>query len=242
MIINRLIALLLALVLPVSGFGQGYYFARPASAPAATYLISENFDGAGTPTSWTVTGTGTSNFDYTTSPAPLEGTQSYRASTATQTIRCESINISDATEVYCYVLFRPVTFSANTRNFIGFENSGGGTIYPFIRNSAGTIEVSHGGASATTVGSMSAGTTYHVWFYWKAKVGAADGVAWIGWSTDGTRPTSGNNFQQVTAGTSSSTAVRAVILGVAPDDSNVTQELIWDKLRVDDVTIGDNPS
>lgn len=217
--------------------------AQFVSAASATYIVEENFEQTGAPTSWAVTGTGTTDWDYTTAPAPLQGAQSVRVTTTTQIVRLESTNFAAMSELWVYGMVRPVTFAASTRNFICVENEGGGTGPGIVRNSNGTFEADHGGASATTVGTMAAGTTYHWWIHWKADVagGSADGQISFAFSTDGVRPTGGNNFCETLVGSSSSTGIRAIAIGIAPDDSNVSQEIIWDKIRVDNVQIGDNP-
>lgn len=211
---------------------------------SATYLVKQDFEGTGYDNSeiWTESGAGTANEDSTTTP--LVGSQSLRCTSSANTVRVESPNFASITEIHIYFLFKPgnTVASGNTRKILTLENSGAGTAEGIILTDGESLTITHGGADATTVGAMSDGTTYHVWGRWKAKVGASDGEGEVTFSTDGIKPTTGNpNFASFSNGTGSSTAMRAIAIGNAPDDGNVTWTTDFDKVRVDDEVIGSNP-
>jgi hypothetical protein len=134
--------------------------------------------------------------------------------------------------VWVYFLFRPVVIPGSSSTFLTV-NSGGTPVESYRILADGRLQCLSG--STTTVGTVSAGTTYHVWCHYK-KGSGANAVIDIAFSTDGLRPTSGNNFAQKTNGTSTSQVDRLI---VGPTLN--TQTHIFDKVRVDDAQIGDNP-
>lgn len=211
----------------------------------ATYLVQQDFEGTGYDNSetWTESGLGTANEDDTTSPSPLVGSQSLRATSSANTVRVESPNFTAISEIHGYLVFNPVNTATagNTRKFITLENSGGGSAEGIILTDGDSFTITHGGASATIEDAFTENTTIHFWFRWKAKVGAADGEAEIWWSTDSTKPGAGTKHQGLVNGTGSGTAMRAIAIGCAPDDSNVSWTVIYDKVRVDDEAIGSAP-
>jgi len=135
-------------------------------------VIYQNFETATTgydnSETWTPTTSGTGTVDpvNATSPAPLIGTQSGRFTTATGTAFITSPTFTAAPEAWGYMRFRPVTVQAGNRNWIIGQNSTT-DLMVIRRNTAGTLRVAHGTATATTVGTVSAGTTIHLWWYFK---------------------------------------------------------------------------
>jgi hypothetical protein len=84
---------------------------------------------------------------------------------------------------------------------------------------------------------MSINTTYHIWVKY-VKGSGANAVIESGFSTDGTRPTSGSAFVTQTVGTATADTDRIMF---GQSSSNTVSTYI-DKVRVDDAVIGDNPS
>jgi hypothetical protein len=84
---------------------------------------------------------------------------------------------------------------------------------------------------------MSTGTTYHVWVHY-VKGSGSNAQSSVGFSTDGTRPTSGNKFTSYSNGTETADADNVRFM----EEGGSNARAIIDKVRVDDATIGDNPS
>lgn len=83
---------------------------------------------------------------------------------------------------------------------------------------------------------MSLNTDYHVWLTYTAGTGA-NAVASVGFSTSGTRPTSGTFYAITSVGTATVNPDR-VRIGIG--NSN-TFDWVTDRILVDDVQISDNP-
>jgi hypothetical protein len=183
-----------------------------------TYLHEENFEGTGLPTNWT-NESGSPNYDYTTTV--LQGSQSalFNGTTGYATF-------TGQTTAYAYVLFRTTALPGSTISVMGFRDSGGGALATLQINSSGQVGILSGG-SAFTTDAIAPNTTYHMWIKF-----VSGGTSEIGFSTSGTRPTSGNAFQSI-GSSSSGTTVRFRFSG--------SMVSIVDRVLVDDVTIGDNP-
>jgi hypothetical protein len=198
-----------------------------------TYLREQGFEGAGYDNgeTWTESGA-TINEDYT--GVVLDGSQTLRiawASTAPNT----KTSFTSVDEVWVYFLLRPITIENANRIIASITGSGTRVLELKVVASTAALRVQWG-STATTVGTLSAATTYHVWVHYKKGTGA-NSIIDVGFSTDGTRPTSGNNFAQSTSN-SSTIQVNELILG---EGTSYIQEYLYDKVRVDDVQIGDNP-
>jgi hypothetical protein len=202
----------------------------------APYLVLQNFE---TPTTgydhcetWTETG---SNVNQTYTGVVLEGTQSCLI---TQTASAErtSTTFTANDEVWAYCLFRPVTIdTGSARDIFAIRN--GDTFLATVRaGGAGSQLQIVSGSTATTVATIATGTTYHLWLHYLKGTGA-NSVCDVAFSTTGIRPTSGNNFAQITDGSGTSQG-DTIQLG---RNSLVTQTYIFDKVRVDNAQIGDNP-
>lgn len=219
---------------------------KPAAAGGATYLIEEGFEetdmggGAGSGTdgydsALFVGETGTPNNDYATSPAPLVGTYSGFLDSSGAVAQAMRWDLSAAqSELYIYFKVSDASLPANSTQFVLELTTSAGTRQAGLYfRTDGTIRLIHGTVLGTaTVGTMSASTTYHVWVHWKN-----DGTGDIGFSTDGTRPTSGNNYQSMASGDGTSTVTRVYLRA----SELALQTAIVDRLLVSTSAIGDNP-
>ena len=206
-------------------------------AAGASYLIKQGFEGAGYDNSetWTEAGSGTIDEDNTSTP--LVDSQSLRITTSANTGLSEA-SFADRSDLWVYFQFRPEAIPAATSQMAQILN--GTTEVVRIRlTSTGALEVRPaGGTAIATVSTLSATTLYHVWVHY-VKGSGADGYASIAFSTDGTKPTSGNNFRESTNGTGTLDANK---LRLGPGTAgSTTQDLTFDKVRADDATIGDSP-
>lgn len=206
--------------------------------PPASPLVDQDFDGAGyaNSESWTENlDSGTVNEDYATSPAPLEGDQSLFMSpdAAPPGNTYTYHQFGDTDPCYGYMLFRPVSHEF-TQTIVQFWDSGFAVVLQIDyidaeQDGDGVIRVYHGTVNATTTGEMTEGTTYHVFFdYTNA------GESQVGFSTDGTRPTSGANYAITSGGDGATDANRIALGGNSSDFQN---QYIIDQVWVDDEQI-----
>lgn len=196
-------------------------------------LIAEAFEATGYDNSgWTAqddAGVAVIDPDYTATV--LHGTQSLRIKTSVAGNGRVFKDFTAGNERWAYFLFRPVSVTDAWKIF-SFWNSGSEEICNIYLLSTNVLRVTHGTITADTVGTMSDGTTYHVWVHYNNSGDISD----VGFSTDGIRPTSGNNFAQVTTGDAITNATTVVLGGGA---SNFSEEGLFDRLFVDDVQIDD---
>lgn len=205
-----------------------------ASVPPATYLTKQGFEGTGYDNSETWSETGDPDEDYT--GVVLDGSQSFRVNVSGASAYAHH-QFAATADVWGYFMFRAVSTINATKSIaiiVGDDFGGSASVN---LNSTGTLSVTHGGVtSGNTVSTMTAGTTYHVWFRYTKGTGS-DGFAEVSFSTDGTKPTSGNNYTSLSNGDDTANAFRYRI-GIVPTS---TLDYIWDKVRLDDVVIGSNP-
>jgi hypothetical protein len=200
-----------------------------------TCLVSQDFEGAGYDNgeTWTESGTATIDEDYT--GVVLAGSQSLRI-VYVSNLGAASTSFSANDDIWIYCLIRPIAIHSATRNLIEVLNNT--TTLGLARITSGGAIVASATATATTVATMSTGTTYHLWVHY-VKGSGANSVLSVAFSTDGVRPTSGDNFAGVATGPAVLQADKIALGSVA---STVTAaEYIYDKVRVDDAQIGDNP-
>lgn len=204
-------------------------------------LLFETLEGPGylNPGNWSESlGGGTITDDYT--GTVLAGSYSLfienSAGTGT-TVTRNTAPASATGTLYFFFLFRPLVISAQTRIFV-FENSMGTEVCAVDIKADGALIINNGTANATTTGVMSMNTTYFVWGFY-AKGTGADGLAYIAFSTTGTRPTSGpGNYAEVTTG-SMTTDVTDTAVKITNNGGQ--SSAIWDTIIVDDAQIPDNP-
>lgn len=207
-------------------------FSLASLGTSTAFLVSENFEGTGTPSGWT-TLTGTPNYDYTT--VPLEGSQSLYLSTAAAAHRA-IVDFTSGPEYWIYFLLRITNGSApaGNRTIGGGHVTGSTTVYAFLQVNL-NLKVLWGTAAATAT-ALSLDTTYHVWLHIKKGTGT-NGIVDVGFSTNGVRPTSGGTFSQDTANTGTSDVAR-FSFGTTATNTNV--DMIYDKVRIATSQIGDN--
>lgn len=207
---------------------------------SSTACLTENFEAAGYDVAgWTETQTGSSDIDPDYTGTVLQGSQSLRfvkaaASTAYTTNFLGCVQ----QEVWVYFLLRPVDIEAGVTRTIASLRTNTTDWVNLQITSTGALRA-QSGVTITTVGTMSEGTTYHVWIHYKADSGPNNGVIDIGFSTDGIKPTSGNNFAQSTVNTIEDYMNR-LYLGLEGTTAGVF-EYIFDKVRVASAEIGSNP-
>lgn len=245
---RAMVGLLICWLLLVPVEAGANIFGSAGGGGGAQCLVYETFDAAGYDKSWTESA-GTPDEDYTSSPAPLAGTQSfYLAACANSTTQKAYIDFTPTSgqPQEGYFLYRLVNAPTTTGSrIIGLLRTGASTRATVsLETSSGpvyklSIQVV-GGTKQTTTGTLSTGTTYHLWPHYLKGTGST-AVATIAFSTDGVRPTSGNNYKESTAGNGTTDADRFELMSEYVTGTNCVNALV-DKVIVDDGTISDNPT
>lgn len=198
-------------------------YTPPAANGGTSYIVSEDCEGTGLPSGWT-NSSGSPNWDYTSTV--LAGSQSLRL-VANDMVY---YTVTGQSFLEQYSLIRLEALPAAEVSLGGIRDSSGTALAIARVFPDGKLGVfAQGATSSSTVAVMAANTTYHLWTSF-----TSGGTASVAFSTDGTRPGSGNNYQSKSA--ASATAAR---LSFA---SNVTTiNMIVDKIRGNNSTIGSNP-
>lgn len=136
-------------------------------------------------------------------------------------------------EVWVYFLLRPVDIQLATfKSLVQFETFAHSVSWAMTLNADGTVRLASSSV-ATSVGAMGEGTNYHCWLHFNEGVNLD-----FSFSTDGIRPTSGDNYVNLNSGIQ---AGKAYSLRIGASGGALTCEYIFDRFRVDDAQIGDNP-
>lgn len=186
---------------------------------------------------WTLSAGGSAGADPDYTAVPLAGLKSLRvASNAIlQDVTCPTFVAQD--EVWAYFLYKAETLPTASFEIIGAWLAGGGMNANVGVNSSGTLRIASSSVG-NTVDAISAGTVYHVWFHFKSGTGA-DGVLDVGFSTNGTRPTSGNKFIQVTGQSVSANLDAFSFMRHTGNPGKATH--VFDNALIKTSQIGDNP-
>lgn len=194
-----------------------------------TFDDATDYDNAG----WT-TGGGTA-VDPNYTGVVLEGSESLRANVSSSDAYAITPPWTDADTKYGYFRTQGVTVQAFNRIFaeVRLDTS---KVMEIRRNSAGTVRITHGATSASTVATMSQGTTYHCWWRYTKGTGS-DGVAEFAFSTDGVKPTSGDNYVTITTGTATTQCDRLYIGALT---TGSTTDRVFDLVEYDANPIGDD--
>jgi hypothetical protein len=209
-----------------------------------SYFLIENFESASNPPGWG-TAIGSPNYQYT--GVILQGAQSLFVSSSTAQATWAYLNYSSSLGVSCsecwtYFLFQFQILPNSQRQFFRLRDKDGNNDCSNIRmETNGRLTTDQLGSNqVTTVGTLSPNTKYHIWTYYKKGAGTpANGTSSVAFSTDGVRPTSGNNFVQTTSGVATLNA--DVIYFFHPDGvsfSNVIDRVL---MVTGSTAIPDNP-
>ena len=150
--------------------------------PSSTYLVNQNFETPGFDNgeAWGTNGTGVANAAYTN--APLVGISSLRI---TQLARAtNSFTASD--EVWGYFQFKFLGLAVGGEDWIMWLNEGIGTMAMTLDGNPPTLSFC-GSHCATTFGTLSPNTVYHIWFHYKKGTPTGQ-ISEVAFSTDGIKP------------------------------------------------------
>jgi len=216
------------------------------NATAVTWILAEGFEGSNPDTLSNIgyDNTGWRHDDgYSPTPEPHFSTSGLGLS-GTYCLRLNAQGdapwhpLTAITEVWVYFKFRSSAWNDAAANTIFALTPG----WPdakahdhcgvWVNGSPPVLYVKEGGTASTpSVGTMALNTTYHCWLYFKN-----DGHASFGFSTDGVRPTTGNNFTSMTNGEETGS-----IEGLSPWVSIASVVFYYDDIRISATQIGDNP-
>lgn len=196
-----------------------------------TFIVNENFEGTGAPSGFTTTGGTTApDWDYTASP--LSGSQSVYFATVSVAHKM-TCTIADMSELWIYFLMKFTNGSAPaSQKTIGNIFSSASAGFNFVVNT--NMRIALGTPSPVTA--ISFDQLYHVWMHYRQGTGANAAID-IGFSTDGVRPTSGNNYAAIT-NSSQTILVGLVLLGSALTTLNF--DMVIDNFKIAASQIGDN--
>lgn len=193
--------------------GTGAQYTPPAGGGGGpTFIFQEYFSdtsvGFDSNNAGNWTNSGGCNPKYGTSPAPLDAhdTQSLRIPGDEYIWR----DFTSADEVWFYCLFHATTLRATSDNGIFTIRNAGTTQYAVRvdHDNSDRLQVLCGTVNDRTTSGISASQTYRLWGHYKLGTGA-NAVADIEWQLDGNaRVGSGNNYRQVTTGSSTLAATR----------------------------------
>ena len=208
---------------------QGHHAAvarLKAGGGGPTYLLEEDCEGSGTPGTWS---DGNSpNWDYATSPAPLEGSLSWRSASLSDQSSSPTFTATSP----CYIYFRwSSAASMGNVTVIRLMNTGG-EIAGFQHRGSTAVRISHGSDTQTSSSGFNS-SDHHVWIHYTADPGGGTGTMDCYLSATSTKPGS-PTFTGITAGTST-TGIDQVIF------DGDTNGVIFDDLKVSASVIGSAP-
>jgi hypothetical protein len=235
--ISLLLILLLALpVYPATTVsGRSAPGGVPSGDECAGYSTCEDAEGSGTPADWT--NTGSPDWDYTTDPAPLRGTQSVALETGDK-IAKGSLTGGD---VWAFVRWQAADGQPESTSYVLLVYDSTPTILGKVQiNTNGAVRHSNGDANATSAGTLADGATgnYCVWWHLKrgSSVNTGESHVWYDLCSNVcsggtcTRPES-ETISAITTGTWDGTTISTdalTIQGWCAGTSNVT---ILDEIR-----------
>jgi hypothetical protein len=203
-----------------------------APAPPATYLVEENFEGAGAPTGWTSSGT----VNWTNQAVVLQGTQSLKIDASVGDGFAFYQSFASTDEIWAYIMFRTASLPANNRVIMELREGTSTRLELYIAAN-GKLTLTHGAASSgLTSGGMTTNVLTHIWTYYKKGTGA-NGLASVEWATDGIRLGSGANYTNMVNGA----ATTGITTFRVKSDTDGARVEYFDRVLVDDTVIGSNP-
>ncbi len=219
--------LLIAVVSPASSGGQTGW------ALSEDFEAVTGYDASG----WSTGGDldGVIDPDYTTSPAPILGIQSMRVSQGASGQKYAYYDYmplsavgTNTTGIYFTACW--VTQSVGTVFLALWDVAGDAESLRLSTGSSGTITVTSGSSSATTVAATTVGHTNHFWVWWESNVVAS--VAFTNsYSTNVVPPVDGSdNFAKVTTGLGQK-SVETIVLW-QQNFSTLADTVVFDHVRV----------
>lgn len=172
-----------------------------STATAGSYLINEGFEGTGVPAGW-ATILGAPNYGYTTTA--LAGSKSLLISPGDLVVS----SFASQTSIDAYFMIRLSDVSTTQELFtLCNEDGSSAGIRIGVSGSALYVEDNTGAHNvALSSAGISVDTTYHIFASYVQGSGA-NAMLTLAFSTDGSRPTSGDHFASITNGDSTTAIV-----------------------------------
>lgn len=207
-----------------------------ATGAAPSYLVEENFETGALPSGWT-TITGTPDWNVTVDPG--QGSVSARFNGSAATVSADHTAFTNRGETWGYFKLKMGALPTASREIIRFQVDGAQSASSEIRiTSTGQLLIVNGTtASTATVSTMTTGSWFHVFWYLLKGTGA-DGVGWVGFTSDGTIPT-GNNLS--TRSNMDGTADIDIARVTAQFSVDTGPDFTIDRFLIDDAAISANP-
>jgi hypothetical protein len=196
--------------------------------------VTENFEGTGTPAGWTVD-SGSPNFDQATTGLSLEASQCLFIDGETGQEEA-SVSFTDTDDCYVYMMFRWEDLNTATRRQFALKNNSTTVCEvacPTTPTQWGVFDTVSGVQGSA---SLSADTTYHVWFE-RIKGTGSNEIIRLYFSTDGIKPGSPEANKTNGTGTGQVNKFTAGTWGAGGGN------MYFDKIRISRTTpFGSNPS
>jgi hypothetical protein len=165
-----------------------------ASAPPAevTYLLNEDFEGSGTPTSWTVV-SGSPTFDYTTDP--INGNKSMRGPSGSNT-SAQTAAWTDVDGALIKFRMRLDALSGSSQYVMEFYTAEGTSVHTYVRIGAGgALGMAYGGTTDTSA-TMELETEYYIWVRYRRNTGGTNGFMSVAFATTDSEPENGTAYEK----------------------------------------------
>lgn len=204
-----------------------------------SYLVNQGFEGTGydNSESWTEAGTGV-NEDYATSP--IVGSQSLAVIVSSQSSSTYvTFTAQDSVHFFARVRIESLG-NAGSVNIFRFRTSSNteGAAFQIRADGKASVTADGGTANAATE-VITTGSDLYFWGEYTKGTGS-NAVAKFGWSDTSTKPTLSAGGARTCSSTNGTGTAQVARLYVGTTTST-TYSMVFDRVLVDDVTIGDNP-
>jgi len=207
---------------------QGHHAAvarLKAGGGGPTYLLEEDCEGSGKPGTWS--DGGSPDWDYATSPAPLEGSLSWRSASVANQSSSPTFTATSP----CYIYFVTYTFATSGNSTVMRIMNTGGEIASFQHRASGIWRIQHGATTGSSTADFRS-LVRHVWLEYTLST-ASNGVLDIYTSATSTKPVTKETWS-ISGGTSTTGIDQIVFDGEA-------NGVIFDDLKVSASVIGSAP-
>lgn len=189
--------------------------AQQQASAGTTYLLNETFDSTGYDVAgWTESSASDIKEDYTTSPAPLSGTQSlyFDAAVNNRLLDSPAFAASDTLWVSFLLHDDEAALPGAARPFFAIKDSvGGASQVVLTMETDGDLTIACGSATSRSTDSIARNTTYRIWISYSKGTGA-NATAAVYWSSPATDP-KGAAKASVSTGTSTAQAASIRFVG-----------------------------
>jgi len=214
------------------------------SGDPCTGCTNETFEGTGTSVAGWKYGDNSSgvitNVDYTTAPAPLNGSQSLLIRNPDSQAGTLNLVIPSSAQVDLRWMMVLTNTIVNNTRLIKLDDNVGAAMFE-VQVQATSLRVVHGTANATTVSDLAINTLYYCWAQY-VKGSGANGVGSVRFSTSKVKPSSGDGVASLTTGSSVNNATDFYFIVNSVSFGSEISGVIFDDLSISvGGSIGDFP-